>query len=58
MIVTEFICQEANSAERAFLIAICKKSITYIADRGYFSFDLADFILNQEAFIIFRIKKI
>jgi len=57
MIVTEFICQKANSAERAFLIKICKKSITYIADRGYFSFDLANFILKKEAFIIFRIKK-
>ena len=57
MIVTEFICQKANSAERDFLIAICKKNITYIADRGYFSFDLANFILNQKAFIIFRVKK-
>jgi len=57
MTVTEFICQKANSAERAFLINICKKSITYIADRGYFSFDLANFILKKEAFIIFRIKK-
>jgi len=57
MAVVDFICQKANSAERAFLIAICKKGITYIADRGYFSFDLADFILKKEVFIIFRIKK-
>jgi len=57
MTVVEFLCQKANSAERAFLIDICQKGFTYIADRGYFSFDLANFILNEKAFIIFRIKK-
>ena len=56
-IPTEFIAQKANSSERDFLISILKAGTTYVADRGYFSFDLAEKIQQAEAFFILRIKK-
>lgn len=56
MIPLEFVGQKANSSERAFLKSIVTKAVTYIADRGYFSFDLAAYIVTSYAFFIFRIK--
>jgi len=56
MIPTEFIATAANFSERSFLQSIVQQGITYIADRGYFSFDLADHIAKSEAFFIFRVK--
>lgn len=56
MIPTEFIAQKANSGEREFLLSILKKGGTYIADRGYFSFSLADAVEKAKAFFIIRIK--
>ena len=38
MIPVDFIGLKANSSERNFLISILEKGVTYIADRGYFSF--------------------
>jgi Transposase DDE domain. len=56
-IPTEFIAQKANSSERDFLLSILKAGTTYVADRGYFSFYLAEKIQKAEAFFILRIKK-
>lgn len=56
MLPVEFIGLKANSSERSFLLDILKEGITYIADRGYFSFDLADKIGSAKAFFILRIK--
>jgi len=56
-IPTDFIAQKANSSERNFLRSIVKTGITYIADRGYFSFKLAESIHQAEAFFILRMKK-
>ncbi len=56
MIPTEFITTAANHSERSFLGSIVQKGITYIADRGYFSFDLGAKIIDAKAFLIFRIK--
>ena len=56
MIPTEFIATAANFSERNFLQSIVQQGITYIADRGYFSFDLANHIATSEAFFIFRVK--
>lgn len=56
MIPTEFIATAANFSERKFLQSIVQQGITYIADRGYFSFDLAAHIAKSEAFFIFRVK--
>lgn len=56
MIPLEFIGQKANSSERQFLLSIVKKGVTYVADRGYFSFDVAAAIQKAFAFFIIRIK--
>jgi len=56
MLAVEFMGLKANSSERNFLISILKQGVTYIADRGYFSFDLAAKIQTSKAFFILRIK--
>lgn len=56
MIPVDFIGLKANSSERKFLLSIVEKGITYIADRGYFSFKVAEKIETSRAFFIFRIK--
>ena len=54
---SEFLVAKGNSCERSFLKSIVEKASTYIADRGYFSFDLASFIDKSHAFFIFRLKE-
>lgn len=56
MIATEFWIGTGNSCERTMLVKMLQKGITYIADRGYFSFDVAAKIINAEAFFILRLK--
>jgi len=56
MIPLEFIGQKANSSERQFLLEIVRKGVTYVADRGYFSFAVAAAISKAFAFFIIRIK--
>ena len=56
MIPTEFWVGKGNSNERSFLEKVLKAGITYIADRGYFSFALADKVLKAEAFFVMRAK--
>ena len=56
MIPTEFWVGTGNSNERSFLESVVKAGITYIADRGYFSFGIADKILKAEAFFAMRAK--
>ncbi len=56
MLPVEFMGLKANSSERNFLISILQSGITYIADRGYFSFALAAKIESAKAFFILRIK--
>ncbi len=54
MIPSEFWVGKGNSNERSFLASVVESGLTYIADRGYFSFALADKLLQAEAFFIFR----
>lgn len=54
---SEFLIAKGNSCERSFLKSIVEMGLTYIADRGYFSFDLAAFIDKSKAFFIFRLKE-
>lgn len=54
---SEFLVAKGNSCERSFLKSIVELGHTYIADRGYFSFDLASFIDKSKAFFIFRLKE-
>ena len=56
MLPIEFIGLKAKSSERSFLLKILQPKITYIADRGYFSFNLAAQIESAKAFFILRIK--
>ena len=56
MIPTEFIAQKANSSERAFLLSILEEGVTYVADRGYFSFGLGNSIKKAGAFFVIRLK--
>ena len=57
MIPSEFLARSGNSCERTFLREILEKGMTYIADRGYFSFAPASEIQSAGAFFIFRIKE-
>ncbi len=56
MLPVEFIGLKANSSERKFLLSILQTGVTYIADRGYFSFAVAAKIEAAKAFFILRIK--
>lgn len=56
MIPTEFWVGSGNSNERKFLESVVQAEFTYIADRGYFSFGLADKVLKAEAFLVMRVK--
>ena len=55
MIPTEFVIKSGNSCERTALLSMVQKGITHIADRGYFSFDLAKNITEKNAYFILRI---
>ena len=57
LLPSEFLIAKGNSCERSFLKSIVEFAHTYIADRGYFSFDLANFIDNSRAYFIFRLKE-
>jgi len=57
MIPTSFIVGSGNSSERDYLTDIIEKGITYIADRGYFSFKVIAEIAKAKAFFIIRIKE-
>lgn len=56
MIATEFLVGSGKSSERAFLLSVLEKGCTYIADRGYASFEVIAKVIKAEAFFIFRIK--
>lgn len=56
MVATEFMVESGNSSERNFLISIAKEGVTYIADRGYFSFDLVQKLHELGAFFVLRVK--
>lgn len=56
MIPVEFFVGTGNSCERSFLKNILQTGITYIADRGYFSFDVINKIFDATAFFIIRSK--
>jgi Transposase DDE domain len=56
MIPTEFVVGSGKSAERAFLESVLEKGITYIADRGYASFEILAKLFEREAYFIFRVK--
>jgi len=56
MIPVQFVSTDAKTSERKVLKSILEKGVTYIADRGYVSFNLFSQIANQSAFFIIRVK--
>ena len=56
LIPTEFVIGSGKSSERLFLEKVLEAGVTYIADRGYGSFDIIDKVLKAEAYFIFRVK--
>jgi len=56
LIPTEFVVGSGKSSERVFLESILEKGVTYIADRGYASFEIIAKLLKREAYFIFRVK--
>lgn len=57
MITTQFWLGSGNSSERKALLCFLQEAVTYIVDRGYFSFDLVQKISVQKAFFVCRIKE-
>ena len=56
LIPTEFVIGSGKSSERLFLESVLEKGVTYIADRGYASFEVIAKLLKREAYFIFRVK--
>jgi len=56
MIATEFLIGSGKSSERAFLEKVLEAGVTYIADRGYASFEIITKVIKAEAYFVFRVK--
>ena len=56
MIPVQFLCTEGNFSERKFLEGIIEKGVTFVCDRGYFSFEIFKRICRAEAFFVIRSK--
>ena len=52
MIPVEFAIGAGTSSERAFLRSIIQAGLTYVADRGYFAFELCDHIQRAQAYFV------
>jgi len=56
MIPVQVITTDANTSERKMLAQFLEAGVTYIADRGYLSFEMIRQVLDKKAFFIFRMK--
>ena len=56
MIPTEFLIGSGKSSEREFLLKVLEAGVTYIADRGYASFEIVAKLLQAQAYFVFRVK--
>jgi hypothetical protein len=54
----EFLISEGNKSERSFLIDILEQGVTYICDRGYFSFEVLDAMNKIGAMFVLRLKDV
>ena len=57
MIPTCFLVTKGKADERHSLSKMIEKAVTYIADRGYISFDFFKTILDRGVFFIIRVRK-
>jgi len=56
MIAVQFLVDTGNSNEKKALFQMLEAGVTYIADRGYYSFPLLAAIATAQAFFVFRAK--
>jgi hypothetical protein len=56
MIAVQFLVDAGNSNEKKALLQMLEAGVTYIADRGYYSFPLLAAIATAQAFFVFRAK--
>ncbi len=56
MLPVEFVVTAANFSERKALLQMLQAGITYIADRGYMSFNVCHQIVQAKAHFVFRVK--
>ncbi len=56
LIPTEFLIGSGKSCERSFLETVLEAGVTFIADRGYASFEIIAKVLKERAYLIFRVK--
>ena len=56
MIPTEFLIGSGKSSEREFLLKVLEAGVTYIADRGYASFEIIAQVWQAQAYFVFRVK--
>jgi hypothetical protein len=56
MVAVQFLVDTGNSNEKKALLQMLEKGVTYIADRGYYSFPLLAAIATTQAFFVFRAK--
>jgi hypothetical protein len=54
MVPVQVITTDANTSERAMLALLLEAGVTYIADRGYLSFEMIRQVVDKGAFFIFR----
>jgi len=54
--VNEFVITKGNGSERNFLISILERGVTYICDRGYFSFDVLKEMNKAGSLFVLRLK--
>lgn len=57
MIPVDFQLGNGNSSEREALLKMAAAGVTYIADRGYMSFQLCRDLVEKHAFFVFRVKE-
>ena len=55
--LTEFWKGTGNSCERSMFLKMIQSGITYIADKGCFSFDLVEKVIVMQVFFILRVKE-
>lgn len=56
LIPLEFLIGSGRSSERSFLESVLETGVTYIADRGYASFEIIAKLCKTRAYFIFRAK--
>lgn len=55
--VTNYVIGTGKSCEREALLSFLEASVTYVCDRGYFSFEVVNLIQDFGAFFVLRLKK-